>query len=322
MKTNKAKKQQQPVLITLKDASEKLRISRQTITNWMDAGAMPGLRTTNSIWVSKEAVDVLCTSNLNVLQDEIDKLSKNYKVKRQQLSQMERDVNARISHMTKVFEQCTVPEALIVLKKTMLEMFGDVLTSRQRDILEKVFSGTSIREVAEFYGLTESRVWQIFNHAMFQMSHNSIKNEENKRPREENKNLKEEHEVMKKAYLELRKKNEQLDAELQAHNIICDNVELSRENMLTEEEKHMVMILRTKIYDLNLSARTYNALTGNKIDTLYDLVKYNKSDLLKFYGFGKKSLTELEDLLEELNLEFGMDVNNILLRKADECAAK
>ena len=127
---------------------------------------------------------------------------------------------------------------------------------------------------------------------------------------------------MKKAYLELRKKNEQLDAKLQAHNIICDNVELSRENMLTEEEKHMILLFQTKIYDLNLSARTYNALTGNRIDTLGDLVKRNKRDLLELNGFGKKSLTELEDLLEELNLDFGMDVNNILLRKADECASK
>lgn len=320
MATKNITKKQQPVLITLKDASEKLRISRQTITNWMDAGAMPGLRTTNSIWVSKEAVDVLCSSNLNVLQDEIDKLSKSYKLKEEQLRQMEKDVDAKISHMTKVFEQCTVPEALTVVKKTMIEMFGDVLNERQRSIVEKIMAGMSIREVSAEYGLSEPRVWQIFNHALYEMSLNAVKSEENKRLREENQRLKEEHEVMKKAYLEVRKKNEQLDAQLQAHNIICKNVELSRENMLTEEEKHMVLLLQTKIYDLNLSARTYNALTGNKIETLGDLVKHTKRDLLGMFGFGKKSLMELEDLIESLNLDFGWDVDNLLLRKADECA--
>ena len=320
MKTGRTKKQQQPVLITLKDASEKLRISRQTITNWMDSGAMPGLRTTNSIWVSKEAVDVLCTSNLNVLQDEIDKLSKSYKLKTEQLRQMEKDVDAKISHMTKVFEQCSVPEALTVVKKTMVEMFSDVLRERERAIVEKIMAGTSIREVSAEYGLSEPRVWQIFNHALYEMSLNAVKSEENKKLREENQRLKEEHEVMKKAYLEVRKKNEQLDAKLQTHNIICENVELPRENMLTEEEKHMILLLQTKIYDLNLSARTYNALTGNNIETLGDLVKHTKRDLLGMFGFGKKSLTELEDLLEELNLDFGWDVDNLLLRKADQCA--
>ena len=321
MKTNKANKQQ-PVLITLKDASEKLRISRQTITNWMDAGAMPGLRTSNSIWVSKEAVDILCSSELNNLQDEIDKLSETYKKKLDELHSMENDVNEKISHMTNIFEQCTVPEALSVIKKTMVKMFSDVLNDHQIKVVENLTSGMSIQDVAEKYGYSVKSVWNIFNRAIYIMSQNALKVDENKNLRKENDRLKEEHEIMKKAYLEIRQKNEQLDAELQVHNIICGNVELSRENMLTEEEKHLVILFQTPIYDLNFSARVHNILVGNRIDTLGDLVKRTKLDLIKLGGLGQRSLREIEDVIEELDLSFGMDVNNVLLRKADECAAK
>ena len=77
----------------------------------------------------------------------------------------------------------------------------------------------------------------------------------------------------------------------------------------------MRQLLKTKLVDLDLSVRALNCLKAADVDTLGDLVRFNKNDLLKFRNFGKKSLTELEDLLEAMNLSFGMDISKYKLDK-------
>ena len=82
-----------------------------------------------------------------------------------------------------------------------------------------------------------------------------------------------------------------------------------------EEVLHMRQLLKTKLTDLNLSVRALNCLKAADVETLADLVQYQKTDLLKFRNFGKKSLSELDDLLESLNLSFGMDISKYKLDK-------
>ncbi len=75
-----------------------------------------------------------------------------------------------------------------------------------------------------------------------------------------------------------------------------------------ENSLHIRQLLKTKLTDLDLSVRALNCLKAADVETLGDLVQYNKNDLLKFRNFGRKSLTELEDLVKSKNLEFGMNV--------------
>ncbi len=82
-----------------------------------------------------------------------------------------------------------------------------------------------------------------------------------------------------------------------------------------EEVLHMRQLLKTKLVDMNLSVRALNCLKAADVETFGDLVQYNKIDLLKFRNFGKKSLTELDDLLESLNLSFGTDITKYKLDK-------
>ena len=82
-----------------------------------------------------------------------------------------------------------------------------------------------------------------------------------------------------------------------------------------EEVLHMRQLLKTKLVDMDLSVRALNCLKAADVETLGDLVQYNKTDLLKFRNFGKKSLTELDDLLASLNLSFGMDISKYKLDK-------
>lgn len=82
-----------------------------------------------------------------------------------------------------------------------------------------------------------------------------------------------------------------------------------------EEVLHMRQLLKTKLNDMDLSVRALNCLKSAEVETLGDLVGFNKTDLLKFRNLGKKSLTELDDLLAGLNLSFGMDISKYKLDK-------
>ena len=82
-----------------------------------------------------------------------------------------------------------------------------------------------------------------------------------------------------------------------------------------EEVLHMRQLLKSKLVDMQLSVRALNCLKSADVETLAELVVYNKTDLLKFRNFGKKSLVELESLLNSLNLSFGMDISKYKLDK-------
>jgi len=82
-----------------------------------------------------------------------------------------------------------------------------------------------------------------------------------------------------------------------------------------ESTLHVRQMLKTKLVDMDLSVRALNCLKAAEVETLGDLVAYNKADLLKFRNFGKKSLTELENLVASKNLEFGMNISKYKLDK-------
>ena len=97
--------------------------------------------------------------------------------------------------------------------------------------------------------------------------------------------------------------------------IALENAEGEANEEFDEEVLKMRQLLKTKLVDMDLSVRALNCLKAADVDTLGDLVQFNKTDLLKFRNFGKKSLTELDDLLESLNLSFGTDISKYKLDK-------
>lgn len=94
-----------------------------------------------------------------------------------------------------------------------------------------------------------------------------------------------------------------------------DNEEKDAVEEFDEEVLHMRQLLKSKLVDLDLSVRALNCLKAAEVETLGDLVQFSKNDLLKFRNFGKKSLTELDELLEDKSLQFGMDVSKYKLDK-------
>jgi DNA-directed RNA polymerase subunit alpha len=97
--------------------------------------------------------------------------------------------------------------------------------------------------------------------------------------------------------------------------ISLESEEKSETEEFDETSLHMRQLLKTKLVDMDLSVRALNCLKAADIETLGDLVSFNKNDLLKFRNFGKKSLTELEDLVDNKGLSFGMNVAKYKLDK-------
>ncbi|MCO5259200.1 MAG: DNA-directed RNA polymerase subunit alpha [Crocinitomicaceae bacterium] len=97
--------------------------------------------------------------------------------------------------------------------------------------------------------------------------------------------------------------------------ITLDSEIKSETEEFDETSLHMRQLLKSKLVDMDLSVRALNCLKAADVETLGDLVTYNKNDLLKFRNFGKKSLTELEDLVDNKGLNFGMNVSKYKLDK-------
>ena len=98
-------------------------------------------------------------------------------------------------------------------------------------------------------------------------------------------------------------------------NITFDDAASREENIVDEHILHMRKLLKTSLEDLDLSVRAYNCLKAAKINSLGELVKYDTHELLKFRNFGKKSLVEIEELLQMKGLTFGMDLSKYKLEE-------
>ena len=97
--------------------------------------------------------------------------------------------------------------------------------------------------------------------------------------------------------------------------ITIDTTEQAKSEEFDEDSIQMRKLLKTRLVDLDLSVRALNCLKAADVETLGDLVSYNKQDLLKFRNFGKKSLTELDELVYAKNLSFGMNVSKYRLNE-------
>ncbi|MDO5395345.1 MAG: DNA-directed RNA polymerase subunit alpha [Bacteroidales bacterium] len=97
--------------------------------------------------------------------------------------------------------------------------------------------------------------------------------------------------------------------------ITLETAENENNDEFDEEVLHMRQLLKSKLVDMDLSVRALNCLKSAEVETLGELVVFNKTDLLKFRNFGKKSLTELDEFLASLNLSFGMDISKYKLDK-------
>lgn len=98
-------------------------------------------------------------------------------------------------------------------------------------------------------------------------------------------------------------------------NMVLENADQGEQDTVDEEMLHMRKLLKTPLNDLDLSVRAYNCLKAADVRSLGDLVRLEISDMMKFRNFGKKSLAELEQLVAEKGLTFGMDLSKYKLEE-------
>jgi len=100
-------------------------------------------------------------------------------------------------------------------------------------------------------------------------------------------------------------------------NITFDNKEDKKEDVVDEQVLQLRKVLKTPLEDLDLSVRAFNCLKAAKINSLSELVQYEQEDLMKFRNFGQKSLSEIDQVLHERGLSFGMDLVKLGLDNLD-----
>lgn len=312
-----------PKLMTISDAEQKTGMSRQTLTNWMDSGLLPGMRTSRSIWISTEAINKLLDATVpaNNIRKEVEKLNEQYTAQKEELEKKIAEINSSIKDINRALEYCIVPAAKHDVIDRMLEIFGEKLKGRDRFIMDQFMNGKTVQEISNALGLSADKLWSEFNYGMKKFNDSISIFSENERLKEENEIMKTDYAIIKDAYINVRNKNAELDEALRSYRILHENVAPYNGEPLSEEENYMMILLRTKLEDCNLSKRIINLMKYAEIETIGDLVSLNKADLLRYRKIGKKALNELDDFLESQDLSFGMDVQKYLLREADSYTA-
>lgn len=271
-------------LITRKEAAELLDCEPQTITNWVEKGAINGHKVGNILMVDRESIEHYF-DDFKVLADmatKIADLKTEYKniIKDQEALLDEARGSSLTSQRAK--------EVFKMNQLTLISLSEGYLKDRESGILTEIVKGVKLEDIGNAFGLTRERVMQIATKAANKLA--SI--EDLKQIRDENKTLKEENN-------RLSKDNNLLKKYITDQRITIDAYENSDKLHSTIFEKRLI--------DLNLTVRTQNGLKSLNCDTLGDVVKLDISMLMKARNFGKKSLTEIDEFIKRLGLYWGMN---------------
>ncbi len=296
-------------LISRDEAAMLLDVTPQTISNWVEKGILKGHFVDRQLKIDKATIE----KYFDTLSDLVFIEKRVFAAKRDlQLAENELKKNLDDTRSATHLLGKGVPAYLInEIFSAVLEASGDdVLKEREKTILTMLLEGKDVEFVAEEYGLTRSRIMQIVSHAVRKLATVKTFSE----LRREYKQLVFDNTNFQNVIEALQNRIKKLE---RINNI--DTAPVSEyDYLLGDKGGTFTAMMNTPVYDLDISVRSLNCLKGADVDTLYDLVKCNKTDLMKFRNFGKKSLTELEDLLESLHLHFGMDVDAIIAADSEK----
>lgn len=291
-------------MISRQEAAKLLDTTCQTITNWVDEGILKGHMISSRLMVDKETITKYFDNFLQLAQTE-DRVRQ----KQARLSSEESLLDKEIEDISKskVLLTTGMPKWLIteVYAAVLCAAGESVLSERERSLLMQLNCGDSITTLSVRFSITRERVLQIVHKAFRKM-------------------------YVMRTFSDIRKERDSLyeDNQHQAAyiEILTKQIEKFRNNPSDKEledrllsmvggkdrVKDLTEILSTRLVDTGLSLRALHCLKSGHIETVADLAKSNKGDLLKLRNFGRHTLSEVERFLDKYHLEFGMDVENIL----------
>ena len=296
-------------LLSRDEAALLLDVTPQTISNWVEKGVLKGHFVDRLLKIDKATIEKYfdTLSDLAFIEKRIFAAKRDLQLAEKELEKNLDDTRSAIHLLGK-----GVPAHLLnEIFSAIIEASGDdVLKEREKTILTMLLEGKDVEFVAEEYGLTRSRIMQIVSKAVRKLATVKTFSE----LRREYKQLVFDNANFQNVIEALQNRIKKLE---RINNI--DTAPVSEyDYLLGDKGGTFTALMNTSVYDLEISVRSLNCLKGADVDTLYDLVKCNKTDLMKFRNFGKKSLTELEDLLESLHLHFGMDVDAIIAADSEK----
>lgn len=297
-------------MITRQEAAAILDVDVQTISNWIEKGALTG----HHIYSKRQGKDIVMVDKESIIQyfdtlSELGMMENKISLLKETLKDLQQTLEQKVSDVSRanyLLGNGTPPYILKYVFKSILEVAGDkLLVERERSILYRlVINGWPVSDLAEEYGLTSSRIMQIVNRAIYKvctMQKWPDVHRDNKRLIQENKNLSVFIDTQQ-AYIK------HLEQQL---NISKDgDGGESAVNGYTKRE--LAEVLSRRLCEYHLSIRTLNCFKWMDIETVSQLIRVRETDLLKIRNFGKKSLREVKTFLEGLNLSLGTNVSNLV----------
>ena len=278
------------LLLSRQEVADIFGVSCQTISNYVSRGILKVAKVSekNSIMFDRDMVETIrpvsdeiqaCLEKAEAYKEELDRTNE---TAQEEIEKVRASVGIDVSVKSNLGSNMLMSMVKVALGDRYNRMFS---------ILNDYLLGKEIKAIAQHHGLTHERTLQIINKA--------VETLKTLRPYDE---IMTENDTLRAENNALKRQVAALQAELQT----CQSFDAEMTFGLTLEEHHLYELLKTRIEDLNISVRTLKPLICEDIKTLGDLLQYNKTDLLKLRNFGKKALTELDDLVEEMNLSFGM----------------
>lgn len=290
-------------MISRQEAALMLDMTPQSVSNWIDKGLLKGHYVEGKqVMVDRHSIEVYFDklSDLAFMEKRIDAM-------KAELTQLEASLQVKIKDMRKsdaLFDEGNSPRVITATLQALYNVAGEELLSwREREVLKDLFEGKSLYDVSREHYMSYSGMANLCVRSIAKIR------ELKKYP-----SLYKEYKELKAENQTLRLYVETLDRILATfQNKVDSEIPVTEPNDEDAEElSHLKELLSTRIRDLDINMRTFNCLRAADAETLADVVRMSKNDLLRHRNFGKKCLTQLEDYIESLGLTFGMDVDSII----------
>ena len=296
-------------LITRDEAAQLLDVTPQTISNWVEKGILNGHMVGSQLKIDKATIEKYfdSMSDLAFIEKRVFAAKRDLQFTEKELEKNLNDSRSAVHLLGKGVPAYLLNEIFI----SIINACGDdVLKEREKTFLTMLLEGSSVKEISDEFGLTYTRIMQVVSNSIRKLSTVKTFSE----LRKEYKQLLFDNNNYQNIVQSLQNRIKQLES---VKNI--DSAPVSEyDYLLGDKGGSFTALLNKRIIDFNLTVRALNCLKSADIDTLGDLLKCKKNDLLKFRNFGKKSLSEIEDLLDSMKLHFGMDVDAIIAADAEK----
>lgn len=289
-------------IISRKEAADILGVCTQSVSNYIKRGLLrqAGNVGKNACFVYSEEVEALAGKA-----QELEKIEASIAAYEKELSGKEEALKKEIDLF---YDERNIREhyARYDFKHAILGCAAFISVSdRSFDILSQFLSGKGLKEIAEWHKLSTERTRQILCKTIRSLNYRTGKYDT---LRKENCELERRIRILEAECKELRKEVGLKDNECEKLRKKVSLNEPVENNTETTYREWKGIDPSTPLADLDLSVRALNCLKAANIETLYDLVRFNKRDLLRYRNFGKKTLVEINDILESLGVYFGIPI--------------